>query len=179
MAQGGDVAAFEVLVGRYRRRAFVVALGYLTSREDALDAVQDAFLHSFRGIHTFDLSRPFYPWFYRILKNLCISRIRRRYRAKEVSLDRREEGDRAWELPDFRFTPDGGVLKGELRSRLKAAFSELKPNDREILILQHFQDCSYKEIAEILDIPIGTVMSRLFHARKRLEEKIRGYLKPD
>lgn len=179
MAQRGDVSAFEVLVNRYRRRAFFVAMGYLQRREDALDAVQDAFLRAFRAIKTFDLERTFYPWFYKILQNLCFSKLRTRYRAKEQSLDQHEEGEPRWELPDFSMNPELEVGRAELRSRLKRAISELRPNDREILILQHFQDCSYQEIADILGIPIGTVMSRLFNARKRLREKIEDYLNLD
>lgn len=177
-AKEGDVAAFEVLVKRYRHRAFFVARGYLHSRDDALDAVQEAFLRSFRHIDRFELGREFYPWLYKILKNLCLSKIRGRYRAREHSLDRRDEDEQPWELPDFTLNPEVQAGHGELRSRLKKAISELRPNDREILVLQHLQGCSYQEIAEILDIPIGTVMSRLFYARRRLREKIEDYLNP-
>lgn len=178
MSQDGDVAAFEVLVNRYRERAYFVAYGYLHNREDALDAVQDAFLRAFKAIKTFDLERQFYPWMYKILKNLCFSKLRKRYRKREYSIDAREEGEQPWELPDFTMNPEVEVHRGELRSRLKKAISELRPNDREIIVLQHFQGCSYQEIAEILGIPIGTVMSRLFHARRRLREKIEDYLNP-
>jgi RNA polymerase sigma-70 factor (ECF subfamily) len=178
MARKGNLAAFEVLVSRYRNRAYLVAVGYLRNRDDALDAVQEAFLRCFRALPKFDLERRFYPWLHRILKNLCLSHLRKRYRARQYSLDQGEEDEPRWELPDFRMNPELEVGRGELRSHLKAAFAELRAKDREILVLKHFQDLSYKEIADILGIPIGTVMSRLFHARRRLKERMDAYLHP-
>ena len=176
MAQDGDVAAFEVLVNRYRKRIYFVALGYLQSREDALDAVQDAFFRAYRAIKTFDLERAFYPWIYKIAKNLCLSKLRTRYRAKEYSIDQGEEDEQSWELPDCSLSPELEVGRAELRSKLKEAISQLSANDREIIVLQHFQECSYQEIADILEIPIGTVMSRLFHARQKLKDIMEPYV---
>lgn len=177
-AQHGNLAAFEVLVSRFRTRTYLVAVGYLQNRDDALDAVQEAYLRCFRALASFEIGKPFYPWLHRILKNTCLSQIRRRYRARHLSLDRAEEDEQPWELPDFRMNPEIEVSRGELRREMKRAFSKLRPKDREIIVLKHFQDLSYQEIADILRIPIGTVMSRLFHARRRLRENLDRYLNP-
>ena len=174
--QEGDLGAFETLANRYRSKAYMVCYGYLRNREDCLDVLQEALLRSFRAIRRFDTSKSFYPWFYKILKNLCFSRIRTRYRRRHHSLDGRDPDDVPWELPDTTTNPETAVHRDELRSHLAQAMSELRPKDREIILLKHFQDQSYQEMADALGIPIGTVMSRLFHARARLRKTLEKYL---
>jgi len=164
--QGGDRAAFEPIVLRYMRRAAAFALGWTGNRDDALDLSQEAFARSYKAIRRFDPDRPFYPWFHRILKNLCINHIGRARNRHEVPLEETYPARSANPSP-LEFT------EGEERKRMVwEGICQLNELEREILILREFQDYSYSEIARVLDIPKGTVMSRLHNARKRLREKL-------
>ncbi len=126
-------------------------------------------MRAFRAIRRFDLSERFYPWFYRILKNVCFTLLRRRKgQAGEVSLD--QEGAPAVAAPES--DPVAPAARTELRARIDAALMLVSDAHREILVLSHFEEFSYKEIALTLSIPIGTVMSRLWAARRALREKL-------
>jgi len=164
--QGGDRAAFEPIVTHYMRQAAAFALAWTGNPEDALDLSQEAFARAFRAISRFDPTRPFYPWFYRILRNLCWNHLGRAARLREVPL--RDDFDRA----DGRPRPDAQLERQELRARVWEGLRQCKPSDREILILREFQGLTYAEIAAVLEIPQGTVMSRLHQARRRLRERL-------
>jgi RNA polymerase sigma-70 factor (ECF subfamily) len=164
--QRGDRAAFEPLVQRYMRRAATFALGWAGNHEDALDLSQEAFARAFRSIRRFDPERPFYPWFHRILRNLCINHIGRARHSREMQM---EEGMTVCAGDP---SPAERAERAELNRQVRAAIERLQPQDREIIILREFQDQSYAEIAEILQIPKGTVMSRLHNARRRLRAEI-------
>lgn len=175
-AKRGDGAAFDVLVRRLRPRAFRVAHALVGSREDALELSQEAFLKVYRARETFRDDEPFLPWFHRILRNTCFSFLRRRGRIRRISLSAERGpggGEDDWELVDADAPEVSAGLEAEEQVRtLRAAFRRLSARDREILTLRHFQELSYREIAEALNIPQGTVMSRLFHARRRLREAL-------
>lgn len=164
--QRGDRSAFEPLVRRYMRRAAAFALGWVGNHEDALDLSQEAFARAFRALLRFDLDRPFYPWFHRILRNLCVNHISRARHSRELQLD--DEIPVASSGP----SPEEGAERSELQRQVWEAIGRLGEQDREILILREFQEQSYAEIAEILQIPKGTVMSRLHHARRRLKTEL-------
>lgn len=184
--QAGDADAFELLVRRYMRRASVFALGWTGDREDSLDVSQEAFVRAYRAIGSFDSARPFYPWFHQILRNLCLTRLKRVARLNEVPLedrlDRLGEGGRvaggALGTPGWNegrgagFDPQSAVERAELRRTVWEAIRSLPVNDREILVLREFQELTYAEIASVLDIPLGTVMSRLHAARTRLRDRL-------
>ncbi|MEW6745101.1 MAG: RNA polymerase sigma factor [Planctomycetota bacterium] len=172
----GERHRFGDLVGRYVHRAHGIALTLVGNMPDAMDMVQEAFLKSLRAIETFDTTQRFFPWFYRILKNSCLSHIKRRRRLRKISLTSKHEDEPDIELPDLTFNPSALAVRDEIRERFWWAFGTLKTSDREILSLRHFQEMAYEEIARILEIPIGTVMSRLFHARRKLREKMERYL---
>jgi RNA polymerase sigma-70 factor (ECF subfamily) len=174
--QAGGKERFSVLVERYKRRAYLIALTLVNNREDAMDLAQDAFLKSFRAIKEFDASRPFFPWFYRILKNTCLSHLKRRKLIRKFSLSATEADEGDIELPDQTYDPCLIVDRNEAKEKVWEAFNRLNLKSREIIMLRHFQDMSYEEIAKALDIPIGTVMSRLFHARRQMKEMIEKYL---
>jgi RNA polymerase sigma-70 factor (ECF subfamily) len=160
--QQGDRAAFEPIVRRYMRGAAAFALAWTGSREDALDLSQEAFARAFRNLRRFDPSRPFYPWFHTILRNLCINHLGRASHLREVPLrDNFEHADKA---P----APDVALERREARHMVWEGLRKLSARDREILILREFQDLTYAEIAAVLGIPRGTVMSRLHTARQRL-----------
>jgi RNA polymerase sigma-70 factor (ECF subfamily) len=160
----GDRSAYELIVRRYAARASGVAKGLLRDASLADDAAQEAFVRAYRALRRFDLREPFYPWFFRILRNVCLT-LRKRRAKVEASLDpasvRAPPAD-----------PAAGLSRRELRERIDAAMARLSDAHREILVLSHFDELSYKEIAACLAIPIGTVMSRLWAARRALREAL-------
>jgi len=172
--KGGNDAAFDVLVSMMRNQAFHVARSLVGSREDALDLAQETFLKIFRARDTFRDGDPFLPWFHRILRNTCFSFLRRERRVRRTSLSAKsEENEGDWEILDEQVASPSDRLEQEERSDVfRMAFDKLGARDREIIALRHFEELSYREIAETLDIPQGTVMSRLFHARRKLRDII-------
>ena len=170
-AQRGSVEAFSKLVELYKRQAYFAALGLVRNHHDALDLSQEAFARAFRAMGRFDTRRPFYPWLYRIVRNLCLNHLKRRARQKEVSIEVIDpRGSES--LPDHHADPARVAERNEMRERLWRAMQDLSPDHREILVLRHFQEMSYAEIAEALGCPQGTVMSRLHAARRKLRERI-------
>jgi RNA polymerase sigma-70 factor (ECF subfamily) len=161
-AQNGDRAAFDWLVRRHQQRALMVALGVLHHKEDARDACQEAFLRAFRALASFDGTAQFATWLHRIVVNICIDK-------------RRHKGNGAVALDDVEGMLAGNddpartVEGAELAGRIRAALARLTANHRTVLILREVQGLSYQEIADAMECSIGTVMSRLFHARKKLQ----------
>ncbi len=176
--QAGHREAFESLVRKYMRRAHGIALQFVHNSEDALDLSQDAFLKSFNAIGRFDTDQRFFPWFYRILKNTCLTFLKRRGLVRRFSISSGWTDDEPdYELVDPRAVqPHAVIVSGELRDEFWEAYNRLSFRDKEILALRHFQEMSYQEIADTLVIPIGTVMSRLFHARRKLRERLEPHL---
>jgi RNA polymerase sigma-70 factor (ECF subfamily) len=166
--RSGDRDAFGELVMRYMQRAYYAALGIVGSHDDALDLSQDAFVRAFRARGTLDPDRPFYPWLYQILRRLCFNHIRnqktRRARLSEAAT---WLADTAQDRAAAR-APDRDVERAELRERVEVALGTLAPHEREVLVMREFEGLKYREIADLLGIPIGTVMSRLYAARRAL-----------
>jgi RNA polymerase sigma-70 factor (ECF subfamily) len=160
ICQAGDKQAFRHLVERYQNQAIGHAIAILGNREDALDAVQDAFLDAYSALPRFDVGRQFYPWLYVILRNRCF---------KLAAGRKREELDSSDEIQILAPTPS---LRPEETMLLERTMLELKPEDRELITLKHLDGLSYEELAERLKVPLGTIMSRLYHARKKLREKL-------
>ena len=165
--QVGKTESYRILVDKYRTRAYYAALLYTGNREDALDLSQEAFFKAFKAIKSFTPGRNFYTWFYKILKNLCINHYKRIKRRSVPFSDAEETNDATLYLSPGA-TPDEIFEENEMRDMVWAALNKLKKEDQEIIILKEFQEMSYKEIAEVLEMPIGSVMSRLFYARKKL-----------
>jgi RNA polymerase sigma-70 factor (ECF subfamily) len=170
----GDRSAFELLVESVRARAFHVAAGLVGSRDDALELCQEAFIKVYRARETFRDGEPFLPWFHRILRNTCFSFLRSSKRLRAASLDAADADDPrgAWEIASDDAPVGERLEKQELAERFRRALERLGARDREILALRHFDELSYRDIARALDVPEGTVMSRLFHARRRLRDVI-------
>ena len=164
--QRGESVAFEPIVTRHMRRAASFALGWVGNRDDALDLSQEAFARAYRALRRFDADRPFYPWFHRILRNLCINHIGRSRYKREIPLED------AIPIRSGGASPQEIAERMELRELVWDGIARVSEQDREILILREFQDLTYAEIAEVLDIPKGTVMSRLHNARRRLRDRI-------
>ena len=163
----GDTAAFGRLVGLYQDRLYNSLLRVLGSTEDARDVVQDAFVQAFLKLDSFRGSSAFYTWLYRIAFNLAMSHARRE--RKTVSLDRVKAGC-GNEPIDGQPMPDHDVLRTERVAMVHAALAELTVEYRQILVLREIEGCRYEEIAEILELPVGTVRSRLFRARLQLRD---------
>ncbi|MEJ2545303.1 MAG: sigma-70 family RNA polymerase sigma factor [Calditrichaceae bacterium] len=168
--QAGNKKAYRYIVEKYKTRAYYAALMYTKNREDALDLSQEAFYRAFKAIQRFDAKRNFYTWFYKILKNICLNFIQ----FKKVRANSSDEFDETTMRPvDSSISrPDEIFEKNEQSEYIWKAIDSLNENDREIIILKEFDDMSYQEIADTLSIPIGSVMSRLFYARKKLLKKL-------
>ncbi len=160
----GDSNAFRFLVERYQKRAYYAALTFVHRSEDAMDLTQDAFYRAFRSLSSFDTSKNFYTWFYRIIHNLSLNFIQQRKVQAHSRLDDLTGG----ELIAEDDSPLQAVLKDERKAKIWKALDELPPKDKEIILLRDFQDLAYRDIADILKIPEGSVMSRLYYARKKL-----------
>lgn len=173
-AQKGDRPAFGRLVEAHKERAYAAALALTQNHEDARDLSQDAFVRAFRNLHRFQLGRPFYPWYYRILRNLCISYLEKHGSGRMVSLDRLVEEDHVQFQSDEVDVRDR-LHQKEMAKLLRRAIDTLKPEFKEIIAMKHFEEMSYEEISQALGIPLGTVMSRLFHARKALAKVMEKY----
>ena len=169
----GDVSAFEPVVLTYRDTAYRYAYSLMHNHHDALDLSQEAFARAFRAIASFDTSRPFQPWFLRVLRNLCLNEIDRR-RRRPTPVTTTGDGVEMLTLVAGPGDPRQEAVKQDDSRRLQAAINRLSPDHREIITLRHFEDLAYQQIAEVLDIPIGTVMSRLFHARKNLAKLLKS-----
>ena len=177
-AKRGDRAAFDELVLTLRGRAYTVAQSLVGSREDALELSQEAFLKTYRARDSFREGEPFLPWFHRILRNTCFSHLRKQKRLRQRSLSAGSSDDDAgeWEIADESAPPSEPLERAERAEAFWIAFKVLAARDREILSLRHFEELSYQDIADALGVPIGTVMSRLFHARRRLRDLLQGVL---
>ena len=181
--QAGDSAAFRTLFDKYHRRAFAVAMGVVKNEDDALDAVQEAFVKVHKNIHKFQGSSAFYTWLYRIVMNVSIDHVRRTSRRKSLDFDERalhEESEVAGDgamLPRVtNANPGKAALRAELGSAIQAALGELPEHHRAVIVLREIEGMSYEEMAEALDVPKGTIMSRLFHARKKMQAALAPYL---
>lgn len=165
-AREGDPEAFGLLVERYMRRAYAHALAIVGSRDDALDLSQEAFARAFRARRRLDPDRPFYAWVAQILRRLCFNFLRDR-----ATRARAFERAGAWIAEgagDQETDPAAALERAEVRRRLARAIEALPPHEREVLVLREFEGLSYREIAQALEMPVGTVMSRLYSARHRL-----------
>lgn len=175
-AKHGDHASFEALVDRYMAKAVTVAMGYLGDRHEAMDLVQEAFYRVYRTFDRFRDGEPFAPWFYRILRNACLNHLDKRRRRRARSIHPHGDDDLGVPLPAGCLQPHEHVELDETRRRFWRALEQLSPRHREILMLRHFEELEYAQIAQVLQIPIGTVMSRLFHARRRLRLCMQDYM---
>jgi RNA polymerase sigma-70 factor (ECF subfamily) len=165
LALAGDRSAFSLLVQRYQDRLFAAMLQVTGSSEEAEDVVQDAFVRAFLKLDTFQNNSQFFTWLYRIAFNSALSRIRRRRGTTSLDQARETVGE---EPVDSIGAPDERMLRDERVRMVQAALQRLSEDHRAILVLREMEDYAYEDIAEILQISIGTVRSRLSRARSQL-----------
>jgi len=178
----GDRPAFKLLVQKYERKVYAIAFGMVKDREEARDIAQEAFLKVHRSLGTFKGDASFSTWLHRIVRNLAIDKIRAK-RNESLSFDDAVGADEEVE-PGFIATrlgtdPQRGALRRELAAKLNEALAQLPLKHREILLLREVEGMSYEDLAQTLDVPKGTVMSRLFHARSKMQKLLEGYLDED
>ena len=165
-SQAGDTKAFGELVTRYGTKIFTMACGMVGNEHDARDLAQEGFLKAWRSIRQFEGRSSFYTWLYRLTMNLTIDSLRRKGGHKEVELDNA--------MPSFLPGPGINCQRAEIRERVNAALAQLSAEHRAVVVLKELEGLQYCEIAEVLNISIGTVMSRIFYARKHLQHLLRS-----
>ena len=177
-AQAGDTGAFDQLVSRYRNRVFGMIYNMVHNEQDAWDLAQDSFLKAWKSIARFRGQSSFYTWIYRIVMNVTIDWLRKKQvRGGDAEFDDaiqlKEIDPASRTVPHADALPHERMEQKEIRSRIDAAIGQLSPEHRAVILMKEIEDMQYHEIAESLGCSIGTVMSRLFYARKKLQNLLR------
>jgi len=176
--QAGDTEAFDELVTRYRTRVFGMIYNMVHSEQDAWDLAQDSFLKAWKSIKRFRGRSSFYTWIYRIVMNVTIDWLRKK-QVKGVGAEfddatQLTEVDPASKtVPKTEALPYETMERHEIRARIDKAIAQLSPEQRAVVLMKEIEDMQYHEIAEALGCSIGTVMSRLFYARKKLQNLLK------
>ena len=173
-AQSGDYKAFDELVTRHRGKVYAMIMNMVKNDADAWDLAQDAFIKAWKALPKFENRSKFSTWLFRISHNVVYDKMRKKKIQSEGELDDQLlDANRidmtAATAPRIIQRPDQAMVGNELKERISDALNKLSPEHRETVILREVQGMDYKEIAEIMDSSIGTVMSRLFYARKKLQ----------
>jgi RNA polymerase sigma-70 factor, ECF subfamily len=180
-ARGGDTKAFRALVERHQRRAYAIAFSLLRDESDAAEVVQEAFLRVYRGLATFQGGSSFFTWLYRIVTNLAIDQLRRPGRQNDEldesrgPLDESDEGSFPLLSRVDGADPLDAMHRAELGGAIKAALDALPPYHRGVIIMREVEGLSYEEMAQAMGVSKGTIMSRLFHARQKLQRALASY----
>lgn len=179
--QGGDVAAFDGLIRKYRARVYGVVYNLTSNREDAADLTQDVFIKAFKSIHRFQGQSSFFTWVYRIAVNSTLSHLRKNRLRSFFSLEKIAEDDPASRellaATADREGADRGAYIGELQEKLNEAMQKLSIKHRTVVTLFEIDGLSHQEIAQILNCSVGTVRSRLHYAKQLLQADLQAYLR--
>ncbi|MBG85978.1 MAG: RNA polymerase subunit sigma-24 [Verrucomicrobiales bacterium] len=169
-AQDGNTEAFEELIFRHRDKIYARAFSMMRNEDEALDLSQEAWIKSWQRLKQFQGDSSFATWMTRIVINLCLDQIRRQKRKRAESIEKLDEelGGVERQMPVVSVNPTAGMERGELRKRIDEAMTKLSDAHRTVLILHEFEELEYKQIAKVMGCSIGTVMSRLFYARRRM-----------
>jgi RNA polymerase sigma-70 factor (ECF subfamily) len=184
--RNGDQRAFKLLVERYQRKVYAVALGMLKDKEEAMDVSQEAFVKVYKYLDHFKGDASFYTWLYRITANICIDVIRKRAGSggehaefdETMPMDVSEANIGALGSR-LGTNPQKSALRRELAEKIQEALAAVPEKHRAILLLREIEGMSYEDLSRTLDIPKGTVMSRLFHARAKVQKILSQYLELD
>ena len=174
-AKQGDMLAFEELILKHEKIVYNVALRMMNHSEDAKDISQEVFLKAYKNMKNFDERSMFSTWLYRITTNTCIDEMRKRKGKQSYSLEEElenEEGSMQRQIADEGETPEESLLREERKSELLQALDTLSEEHKAAVILRDIRGLSYEEVAEIVDLPMGTVKSRISRARNQLKNEI-------
>lgn len=169
-AQKGDTDAFEELVARHRDKIYARAFSMMRHEDEAIDLSQEAWVKGWQRLAQFQGDSSFATWMTRIVINLCLDALRKQRRRRIESIEEMddESGGVERQMPAIITNPTERLERGELRQRIDQALAQMSNEHRTVLVLHEFEEMEYKEIAKAMDCSIGTVMSRLFYARRRL-----------
>jgi RNA polymerase sigma-70 factor, ECF subfamily len=174
-AKQGNAAAFRRLVERHQRRAFAIAVGLVRDENDALEVVQEAFLRVYRSLESFHGGSSFFTWLYRIVSNLSIDLMRKPAR-REAELDEDQHLEDESEIPLLSridgSDPVATAERKQLAVRIQSALDALPPYHRGVILMREVEGMSYEEMAQAMGVSKGTIMSRLFHARQKLQRAL-------
>jgi RNA polymerase sigma-70 factor (ECF subfamily) len=172
--QAGDTRAFDALVTKYRNRIYSMAYHIIQNETEAWDISQEAFIKAWRAMGSFKSDATFYTWLYRITHNVCYDWMRKKKFESDGEFDDSEKEHRvaagAEAVPRGAPRPDQAMKNAELKVQIDWAISQLSADHRQIILLKEMDGLSYQEIANVMKCSLGTVMSRLFYARKKLQE---------
>ncbi|MEO6183206.1 MAG: sigma-70 family RNA polymerase sigma factor [Verrucomicrobiota bacterium] len=177
LAKKGDMLAFEELVARHRDKIYARAFSMMRNEDEALDLSQEAWVKGWQRLVQFQGDSSFATWMTRIVINLCLDQLRKnkRHRAESIEVLNEESGGVERQMPIVEVNPTEGLERTELRKRIDQALGQLSHEHRTVLILHEFEDLEYKEIAKRMSCSMGTVMSRLFYARRKMAVLLAGY----
>jgi len=169
-ARRGNMQAFEELVARHRDKIFARAFSMMRNEDDAVDLSQEAWVKGWQRLKQFQGESSFATWMTRIVINLCLDQLRRQKRHRTESIEGMDEesGGVERQMPVVTVNPTERLERGELRKKIDGAMGKLSEEHRTVLVLHEFEEMEYKEIAKTVDCSIGTVMSRLFYARRKM-----------
>jgi RNA polymerase sigma-70 factor, ECF subfamily len=175
-AQKGDMVAFEELVARHRDKIYARAFSMMRNEEDAVDLSQEAWVKGWQRLVQFQGDASFVTWMTRIVINLCLDQLRKHKRQRAESIEALEQdgGGVERQMPVVTVNPTERLERSELRERIDRALNQLSYEHRTVLILHEFEDLEYKVIAKKMNCSIGTVMSRLFYARRKMAALLAG-----
>ena len=176
-SQTGDTRAFDMLVTKYRGRIYAMAYHLIQNETEAWDLAQEAFIKAWRALPNFKLDAGFYTWLYRIAHNVAYDWLRKKKIQGDGEFDDERTEHRAAAgaetTPRGDAAPDMALRNAELGHRIQAAIAKLSPEHRQVIVLREVEGLAYEEIAAIIPCSLGTVMSRLFYARKKLQEQLK------
>src|SRR5215510_13464219 len=180
-AQNGDMSAFEELVARHRDKVYARAYSMMRNEEEAIDLSQEAWVKGWQRLNQFQGESSFGTWMTRIVINLCLDQLRKQKRQRSESIEamNEETGGVERQMPVVTINPTAGLERAELRQRIDKALSQLSHEHRTVIVLHEFEEMEYKEIAKTMGCSIGTVMSRLFYARRKMAALLADLKKED
>jgi RNA polymerase sigma-70 factor, ECF subfamily len=177
--QSGDVAAYDILVHRYRERLYSVVYNLASNREDALDLTQEAFIKAFQSINRFRGNSSFYTWIYRIAVNNTLSHLKKYRNRKFLSfdnLDNEASQSDIFEAVAAKTKTEKATLMKELHEKLNEALQKLSLKHRSVVVLFEIEGMSHEQIAEIINCSVGTVRSRLHYAKQQLRLYLKDFV---
>src|SRR5580765_4256639 len=169
-AQRGEMTAFEELVGRHRDKIYARAFSMMRNEDEAVDLSQEAWVKGWQRLKQFQGESSFVTWMTRIVINLCLDQLRKqkRHRSESIEMLDEESGGVERQMPVVTINPTERLERSELRQRIDQGMAQLSHEHRTVLVLHEFEEMDYKAIAKAMECSIGTVMSRLFYARRKL-----------